>query len=236
MRLAILTTKTTHHAFFAQEINKINNNVDIFIEKKKVFKKFKIDDSIEKKFSNFEKKKCFQESNSYLKEFNKIKEYSSFNSKKFFNFFKKKKYDLIIVFGSSILRERIINLNKKKIFNLHGGDPEKYRGLDSIYWSIFNSRFQDLVTTLHSLESKVDKGKIFSKKKIYLRKNMNFYEIRYYNTLNCINLCKSLIFQIKNKIKIKLKKQEMEGLYFTAMPSVLKDYCIKKFKNYIRAL
>ena len=65
---------------------------------------------------------------------------------------------------------------------------------------------------------------------------MNFYEIRYYNTLNCINLCKSLIFQIKNKIKVKLKKQEMEGLYFTAMPSVLKDYCIKKFKNYIRAL
>jgi hypothetical protein len=48
MRLAILTTKTTHHAFFAQEINKINDNVDIFIEKKKVFKKFKIDDSIEK--------------------------------------------------------------------------------------------------------------------------------------------------------------------------------------------
>ena len=60
MRLAILTTKTTHHAFFAQEINKINNNVDIFIEKKKVFKKFKIDDSIEKKFSNFEKKNVFK--------------------------------------------------------------------------------------------------------------------------------------------------------------------------------
>lgn len=236
MRLAILTTKTTHHAFFAQEINKIHKNVDIFIEKKKIFKKFKISHPIEKKFSYFEKKKCFNKSHSYLIKFNKLKEYSSFNSNNFFNIFKKKNYDLIIVFGTSILRKKIINLNKKKMFNLHGGDPEKYRGLDSIYWSIFNNRFEDLVTTLHSLETKIDGGKIFYKKKIYLKKNMKFHEIRFYNTLNCINLSRTLILKIKNKIKIQLKKQEKEGLYFTGMPTVLKDYCIKKFENYVSNL
>ena len=234
MKIAVLTTKTTHHAFFVKEIMKEVKNVDIFLEKKIYFKKFKISHSIDNKISDFEKKKCFKKSNSFLSKFNNLSAHGSFNSKKFYNIIKKKKYDLVIVFGSSVLKPKIINLFKGFIFNLHGGNPEMYRGLDSLYWTIFNNEFNRFTTTLHLLEKKVDTGKIFLKKKIPLRKNMKFFELRYHNTVNCIKLCKLLILKILKGKKVPLKRQKKIGRYYSAMPADLKNYCINEFENYTK--
>ena len=234
MKIAVLTNKTTHHAFFVKEITKKFKNVDVFLEKKFFFNKFKIAHSIDNKISNFEKKKCFKKKNFFLSKFNKLQIYSSFNSDKFYNSIKKKKYDLVIVFGSRILKPKIINLFKNHIYNLHGGNPEMYRGLDSLYWTIFNNEFNHIVTTLHLLEKKVDTGKLFLIKKIPLKKNMKFFELRYYNTLNCVDLCKILISKILKKKKISLKKQKKIGHYYSAMPADLKNYCINQFENFTK--
>lgn len=232
MKIAILTTKTTHHALFVLEIKKKFDNVDFFLEKKKKFNKFKISHPIDNKINNYEKKRCFQKSIQFLSEFNKKKEIRNFNSDTFFKTIKKKRYDLIIVFGSGIIGSKLINLYKKRIFNLHGGDPQSYRGLDSLLWSIFNNDFKKIVTTLHLLEKKIDTGKIFMIKKILLKKKMRYYELRYYNTLNCIKLTKKLILEFNKKKLVKLQQQKIKGRYYTAMPSSLKDYCIKKFETY----
>ncbi len=234
MKIAILTTKTTHHAYFVREILKTNYEIDIFIEKKITFKKYKISHSIDRKTTDFEKKRCFKDDKNFLKNFNKLPEYNSFNSKKFLRIIKKKNYNLIFVFGTGLINNDIIRLVKKKIYNFHGGNPELYRGLDSIYWSIFHNNYDAIVTTLHKLDKNFDTGKIFMTKKIPTFKNMKFYQIRYYNTNNCIKLGKLLISRLKNKKKIFLVKQKKIGKYYTAMPSELKTYCIKKFENYLR--
>ena len=64
-----------------------------------------------------------------------------------------------------------------------------------------------------------------------LLKKMKFYQLRYYNTINCINLSKILISKIQNK-KILLSRQKKIGVYYSAMPTELKTYCIKKFETY----
>ena len=142
----------------------------------------------------------------------------------------------MIVFGTGVLKKKLFLLFKNRIFNLHGGNPEMYRGLDSIFWTIFNNQYSHIETTLHKLEKKIDTGKLFMTKKICLKKNMKFYEIRYYNTVNCIILCKLLIKKILKKKKIKLIKQKGIGRYYTAMPTILKDYCINKFESYTKNL
>ena len=53
---------------------------------------------------------------------------------------------------------------------------------------------------------------------------------------NCIILSKLLIKKILKKKKIKLKNQTEIGRYYTAMPTVLKDYCIYKFEIYTKNL
>jgi methionyl-tRNA formyltransferase len=237
MNIAIFTTKTLHHAFFVKELKKTRHNIDVLIEKKSVFKKFKTKHPIDKKTDSFEKKNFFnKKDNAFLSNFYNLNEFKSFNSEKFVNFIKKKKYDLVIVFGTGVLKKKLISLFKNCIFNLHGGNPEMFRGLDSIFWTIFHNQYNHIETTLHKLEKKIDTGKLFMKKKIFLKKKMKFYEIRYYNTLNCIILSKLLIKKILKKKKIKLKNQTEIGRYYTAMPTVLKDYCIYKFEIYTKNL
>ena len=101
-----------------------------------------------------------------------------------------------------MINNDIIRLVKKKIYNFHGGNPELYRGLDSIYWSIFHNNYDAIVTTLHKLDENFDTGKIFMTKNIPTFINMKFYQIRYYNTNNCIKLGKLLISRLKNKKNI----------------------------------
>lgn len=237
MKIAILTTKSTHHAYFIKKIQQLKFEVDVFLEKNKVFTKYQVKHDIDKKITDYERKKFFNNKNSLYKQyFKNVKEYQSFNSKSFVFHLSKKKYNLVIVFGAGILKKKIIKSFKNIIFNLHGGDPEIYRGLDSIYWSIFNNQYEKLVTTLHQLDYKIDTGKIFKKKKIFICKNMKFYQVRYYNTINCVKLTYELIDRLYNKKKIFLKKQKLLGMYFTAMPKSLKSYCIKKFENFTKQI
>ena len=60
MNIAILTTKTIHHAFFVYQIKKKFDTTDVFLEKKKKFSKFKISHPIDQKINIYEKKKCFK--------------------------------------------------------------------------------------------------------------------------------------------------------------------------------
>jgi methionyl-tRNA formyltransferase len=236
MKIAILTTKTTHHAFFVKELMNTKNIIDFFLEKEKIFSKYKTTHLIDKKILNYEKKKCFKKKEQFLYKFNKIKEYRDLNNKRFYEFIKSKKYDLVIVFGTRKIKTKLINLFKKNIYNLHGGNPEKYRGLDSFFWSIFNNEFKSLVTTLHVLEEELDTGKIFAKKNIKLKKKMKFQELRYYNTINCVELSKMLIDKYSKGKNIIVGNQKKIGKYYSAMPSDLKDYCIKKFEDYTKKL
>ena len=92
MNIAIFTTKTLHHAYFVKELKKTGHNIDVLIEKKSVFKKFKTKHSIDKKIDSFEKKKLFdKKDNIFLSNFNNLDEFKSLNSEKFVNFIKKKK-------------------------------------------------------------------------------------------------------------------------------------------------
>ena len=56
MNIAILTTKTIHHAFFVHQIRKKFNSTDTYLEKIKKFSKFKISHPIDKIIYNYEKK------------------------------------------------------------------------------------------------------------------------------------------------------------------------------------
>ena len=53
MKIAILTTKTTHHAFFVKELMKTKNIIDFFLEKEKIFSKYKTTHLIDKKILNY---------------------------------------------------------------------------------------------------------------------------------------------------------------------------------------
>ena len=237
MRIAVLTTITSHHAYFIKKLISHGHEVRAFIETKKRKKyQFKTIHKIDNDTEKFEQKIWF---NNLKPNINKIcKNYKSSNINNVSIEKKILEYDpeLIFVFGTGIIGSKIINNHHNIIYNFYGGHPEYYRGLDTNLWAIYHNQFNMLMTCLHKLDKKFDNGNIFKLKKIKINKSTKIEEIRSKNTYLCIKLAMELIKMYIAKNKIVLKKQERKGRFYSAMPGILKEECVLNFKKYIMRL
>lgn len=224
--IAILTTKTTHHIFFENQIFKKYKDIINIYETTSIKPKFQINTIFEKKREIFEKKICFQ--NKKLNFKGKSYAIKNINNNIIFKILKKNNIKYLIVFGTRKIDKEIVKKYKNKIFNLHGGNPQEFRGLDSHYWSIYHNNF-NLFSCLHKLSYKFDDGDIVFLKKIKLQKNMKIHQLRLKNTLCCIQMVLRLIYLIKNNKRIPFFKQNNKSRYYSFMPKVIKDIVEKKF-------
>lgn len=71
------------------------------------------------------------------------------------------KPDYIVVFGSSLLKEKIIGLlPPKRIINMHLGLSPYYRGSGTNFWALYNREPQYVGVTIHYLDKGIDSGEI----------------------------------------------------------------------------
>ena len=116
---------------------------------------------------------------------------------------KKNEYDwLINIWSSKIYKKKFLSKFKNNL-NLHPSYLPYNRGKDPYIWSIYNST--PFGVTIHKMNSKIDKGKIFLRKKIFLTFPFSSYQV-YIKSLSEIKKLFILNWEkIKDK-KIKLKK------------------------------
>ena len=209
-------------------------NIFVIFETKKQKFNFKTKHKFEIKREKFEKKILI---NSKILKKISLKVFNDVNSTNSIKFIKKIKPNVVITFGVGLIKKKFLSLFKKNnIINLHGGNPEEYRGLDSILWSLYHKDFNNLYTTLHYVDEKFDTGKIISKLNIPLNKKTKFEHIRFYNTINCVKLIKNYLKKLIMKKKIISFKQKKIGRYYSAIPAKLIDISIKNFHLYIKKL
>ena len=233
MKIAILTTDSLHHKYFTSQICLATDEVLCILENNILKPKFDTKIKFEGKREIFEKKKWFKNKNFNLKQIDNLKVLNVKNAdnQRSINFLKKKNIDMIILFGVKKISKLFLNKFKGKVFNLHGGDLRKYRGLDSHYWSIYHNDFKSLFVTLHTAEVKLDTGKIVSQKKINLTKTDKIYQLRYKNTNICVSLVKSLIKKLNLKKKNIFNTPNSYGRYYSFMPKQLKVIVEKNFNK-----
>lgn len=233
MKLVILTTESLHHTFFVREITKNYNDVMVLCETTNNQRAlYDTSHDFEKTRNDFEKNLWFSNKKSVLKNFAEVKNVISINSRASKSFLKKINPDLIIVFGTGLIKKEILSLFENKIYNLHGGNPERYRGLDSHLWSIFHKDYKSLITVIHKVDSRLDTGDIVMKGNIRLYPGMKIHELRSSNTNLCLSLSNQLIKMAING-KINSQEQSKIGRYYHAMPSGLKSLVKIRFENFI---
>lgn len=144
--------------------------------------------------------------------------------------------DITIDFGTRKVSAEIIDLNPERIVNLHGGDPEEYRGLDSHMWAMYHDDFSNLVTTLHTLAPELDDGGIIETMPIPLFKGMKIHQFRRYNTEVCIKMVSNLLKSLEKGGEISARSQKEKGRYYSFMPTDLKNIAARKFEKYTAQL
>jgi len=70
--------------------------------------------------------------------------------------------DAVVVYGGSIIPNSILQMIPVPILNIHGAVLPGYRGLDSYWWLILDSKEYLQGYTIHYLDSGIDTGNIIS--------------------------------------------------------------------------
>jgi methionyl-tRNA formyltransferase len=231
-KIIILTTDTQHHRYFINKIIDEGYPIDtIFFEKNKIQPDYEKDPVFEKEENEFEKNNFFKEVPYEIEDKIKICKVDNINDSIVSDRIKELEIKIGIVFGTSLIKRKVFSLFNEKIFNIHRGIPQYYRGLDSDLWAINNNDWNRIGTTIHKVEERLDTGDYVYQQTLKLEKGMKIHHIRYHTTLIA---CKLVIKLLKDLFDgdVNLIKQEKLGDYYSSMPIEHKKEMKLKFNLY----
>ena len=232
LKIALLSSDTLHHRYFINRMKAEGLPLELVIFEKKIYKpKFKTSPFLEKDEEIFESR-----------EFKKLMNIDSVDCENLFvpdincddaiSLLRSKKINYGIVFGTGLIKEKLINYFKGNLINIHRGIAEEYRGLDSDLWAIYHDDFNNIGVTIHKVDTELDTGDISYSKSLKLDKNMQIFQLRFYTTLLAYELVKKTLLDFING-DIKFSKQKKIGRYYSFMPIQLKKGLDNKFENYV---
>ncbi|MBL7129794.1 MAG: hypothetical protein ISS45_00070 [Candidatus Omnitrophica bacterium] len=236
MKLAVLTTQTLHHTYFIREVTRVFPVTMAIVEWKVYQAPFDTHHLFEDRREMYEREVFFGGKDVSISDIVPVKKVESINDLESLWCLNKLKPDLIIVFGTGMVSKDITGLYSERIVNLHGGNPQEYRGLDSHLWAIYHRDFNNLVTTLHRVNKKLDDGEIVSQIPIIPALGMGLHELRRYNTEICVRLVTSALDVYRRQNRFISRPQQKKGRYYSFMPAVLKEICLVNFRKYMERI
>ncbi len=236
MRLVVLTTETLHHCYFVREVT-ASNSVDlVVIECDHPVAPFDTRHAFEDQRDAHERATWFGGDRASIGELAETLEVKSANDPRAVDRLQRIQPEVILVFGTAKLSRAVIEICPHGIVNLHGGDPEHYRGLDSRLWAIYHGDYEQLKVTLHCVNERLDGGDIVAQRPLPLRRGMGIHELRRVSTEVCVDVVRAALGKWDCDGGFTSKPQRQRGRYYSFMPPVLKELCKRQFEAYTRDL
>jgi len=234
MKVLILTTDTSHHNYFIRQLMKFCSQMFVVYETTEIIPRYPTYHPFEGMRKNFEvelwgNKSSKLRSNEvdYLNHMPNINEISSIEKLL-------PQADVCIVFGTRKIQQLTIDILPRVTVNLHGGDPELYRGLDSHLWALWHRDNRGLKTCLHFLSPELDTGKIIQINTLDIASINSLHELRALNTLACIELCVDFLRSLHTGNVTTGGVQNNLGRYYSFMPSDLKQIVLNIFEKKLK--
>lgn len=90
---------------------------------------------------------------------------SGVNGQESLNALKNIEPDLLLVYGTGIVGERVRSTARQLVVNMHTGLSPYYRGASCAFWPLHNKELDRLGATVHECTAELDGGKIFGASK-----------------------------------------------------------------------
>jgi len=218
MKYAVITSDNLRHKYFANSIFKDFNVLGIFSEAKlRDFKKkvenSKFDRKVKKYFDEREESESmfFKGNEDFLCN-NIIKvNPGEINFKSNVDKLKKLKPDYLFVFGSSLLKDDIINfMGPRRIVNMHLGLSPYYRGSGTNFWPMYDEKLEYVGVTIHFLDIGIDSGDIIVQGQPLIEKGDTPHSIGNKTIIVGVELIKKVLEKIELGYKILGIKQNLK--------------------------
>lgn len=229
MRLAVLTTRTIHHAWFVRELERRIPLALVLEEAPAPPAPFKVAHPFEARRDRYELDLWHKGSDEYLWD-DRAEHFANLNATEAVARLEESHLDMAIVFGTRRLGPELLAA-VPHMLNLHGGNPERYRGLDTHLWAVYHRDAAGLVTTLHKMNVTLDTGDIVNMRPIPLHSGMRLHELRAANTQLCLDMVLDTINTFQATGRVVTKPQRQRGRYYSHMPTCLKGLCVTAFER-----
>jgi methionyl-tRNA formyltransferase len=229
VKISILTTQTLHHAYFVREVASRYPVARAFCETTALQPPFDTAHPFEARRDQHERQIWFNGSDRRVSDFVPTESIASMNDNAAVASLSELAPDVVIVFGTGRLEPAALAIQPRLMLNLHGGDPEEYRGLDTHLWAVYHRDFGALVTTLHRMSPTLDAGDVVQSAAIPLRPRMELHELRAANTEICVGLTLEALSAIQARGDVASRRQQHAGRYYSFMPTALKELCVRRF-------
>ena len=234
MRIILLTTETLHHAHFARQLAAGAHEVLALIETETVLPPYDTAHPFEAARDEHERAHWFAGRQGKVTEFAESRHFADINAPEAVAALRGFAPGLTVCFGTRRLKGELIARGGEKLVNLHGGDPERYRGLDTHLWAIWHRDFSALQTCLHRVDDQLDTGEIVQCLPVEPAPGSGLHQLRQANTETCLRLVYGAIAQIEGHGALKTRKQTGQGRYYSFMPAALKEICVKRFAHHMK--
>lgn len=135
------------------------------------------------------------------------------NEEKVISFLKNLSPDLIIVFGTSLVKTEVASLAPLGIINVHTGLSPYYRGGQSAFWCLYNDEPEYIGVTIHWLNQGIDSGDIILQGRPEIKETDTLCSIECKLAILATELLKKAIDKIEKGIASRVK-QKIKGRFY----------------------
>jgi Methionyl-tRNA formyltransferase len=136
--------------------------------------------------------------------------------------------DIALVSGAGRIRPETIALFPDGLLNIHLGDAEAYRGLDTNLWAIYHSDWDRVAVTLHRIDEELDTGDIVSVRRVPLEDVSRLHELRTAETIVAAGMAVSALTAYLAGT-LAARPQARRGRYYSFMPRDLRVYLKNRY-------
>ena len=238
MKIVVLTSNSLRHKFLANTLSSYCDDALIISECKPQTSSFDDSKNYTKIENHFllrdETEKSFFPNDNYFIPKTLPIIYKEVNSIYVYEVIKNFKPDILIIFGSSIIKEPLISLLPTgHIINLHLGISPYYRGSGTNFWPFVNNELEYLGSTILHLDAGIDTGDIICHVRPKIELNDNVH------TLGC-KIIKSSVESLIKIIKLldegkklnRVKQWDVKDRYYKTKD--FDEIALSKYKNNLK--
>jgi len=123
------------------------------------------------------------------------------------------KPDIVAVYGTSLLREEVIDICPKTTVNMHLGLSPYYRGSGTNFWPLYDGHPEYVGVTIHRIDPGIDTGPIFHQGRPNVEVSDNQHSIGNKAIIVGTNLMIKTIEEIQSGQSIAYEQKEKGKLY-----------------------
>ena len=121
--------------------------------------------------------------------------------------------DLVIVHGTRIISQKILETIPATFINVHAGITPRYRGSHGAYWAIANGDKENCGVTVHLVDKGIDTGNILGQAIIPYDKKDNFATYPYLQLAEGLILLKKIVDDFDSREKNVVSRTADSGLW-----------------------